>query len=291
VIHFFAFCVAALPLRMVHALGSIAGWIAYLASPRYRKRVRTHLADAGYCDGHTRRAAIAHAGKQMLEALWVWQRPAKDLLAKLDPQDFNRLKALQRPGKPTVYLSAHLGCFEILSKAYALHAHPDTRHFTALYRPPKRAAVGTLMRAGRAAPNISLAPATLGGVRSLMQALKAGQVTGLLPDQVPSSGDGVWAPFFGRWAYTMTLPARLALACDANIVFYVGERLPKGRGWRVHIVPLTEALSGEALTDASVLNRTVESLIRKMPEQYLWGYPRFKVPAGAPQPPAVPPAC
>ena len=283
--YFLVLCIAALPLRVVHALGAVVGSVSYWTSPRYRKRLRTHLAYAGHTDARTRHAAICHAGKQLMEALWVWMRPPQDLLKKIDPKDLDRLKALQRPGKPTVYLSPHLGCFEILSKAYALHSHPDTRHFTALFRPPKQASVKKLMQKGRAAPGLSLAPATLGGVRTLMRALKDGQVTGLLPDQVPSSGDGVWAPFFGHWAYTMTLPARLALACGANIVFYVGERLPKGQGWRLHILPLTEPLSGDALTDARCLNRTMESLIRKMPEQYLWGYPRFKVPAGAPQPP------
>ena len=103
---------------------------------------------------------------------------------------------------------------------------------------------------------------------------------------MPSSGEGVWAPFFGQWAYTMTLPARLARACEANLVFYVGERLPQGRGWRLHIAPVTEPLTGDALADATALNRAIETLIRKLPTQYLWGYHRYKVPAGAPQPPS-----
>lgn len=280
-----AHLIAALPLRAVHALGAAAGWLAYALSGRYRGRLRANLAQAGLNDPRLRRAAIAEAGKQALEAVWIWLRPPQDLQRLVPAADFARLKAHQRPGKPTVYLSPHLGCFEILSKGYALHAHPDTRPFTALFREPHDARLVPLMTEGRRLPGLELAPATMAGVRQLMRALKAGHVTGILPDQVPSQGDGVWAPFFGRAAYTMTLPARLARACDANLVFYVGERLPKGAGYRLRILQVTEPLTGDAAADAAVLNRAVESLVRQLPTQYLWGYHRYKHPAGAPLPP------
>lgn len=272
----------------MHALGSAAGWLVYLLSGRYRRRLRANLRHAGYVDARTRRAAIAQAGRQTFEALWVWLRPPQDLLRKISAADFDALKAHQRPGQATIFLTPHLGCFEILAKGYVLHSHPDTRPFTALFRPSHQAGLNALMTQGRALPGLALAPATLTGVRQLMRALKAGEVTGILPDQVPSSGEGVWAPFFGQWAYTMTLPARLALSCNARVVFFAGERLPKGRGWRVHVQPLTETLTGDALADATVLNRGIEALIRRQPAQYLWGYHRYKVPAGAPLPPTSP---
>lgn len=281
----FARLLAALPLRAVHALGTAAGWLAYALSRRYRTRLVSNLAQAGYVDLPTRRAAIAEAGKQALEAAWIWLRPADDLRALVPSADFDGLKALQRPGKPTIFLSPHLGCFEILSKGYALHAYPDTRTFTALFRPPHDTRLASLMMSGRGLPGLELAPATIAGVRQVMRALKSGHVTGILPDQVPSQGDGVWAPFFGKPAYTMTLPTRLAAACDANIVFYVGERLPHGRGYRLHILPVESPLTGDPVGDAAMLNRAIETLIRKLPTQYLWGYHRYKVPAGAPLPP------
>ena len=283
---FFARMFAALPLRWVHALGAVAGWLAYSLSGRYRSRLRANLAQAGFFDDAIRRAAIAEAGKQALEAAWIWLRAPADVRALVPAEDFDRLKAYQRPGKPTIFLTPHLGCFEILSKGYALHAHADTRMFTALYREPHDTRLAPLMMVGRALPGLSLAPATLAGVRQLMRALKSGHVTGILPDQVPSQGDGVWAPFFGKPAYTMTLCARLALACDANVVFFAGERLPQGRGYRVRMMPLSEPLTGDAAQDAAALNRGIEALIRTFPAQYLWGYHRYKVPAGAPLPPS-----
>lgn len=287
---FLARLIAALPLRVVQALGALAGWLAYLLSGRYRTRLRANLEQAGYRDAATRRAAIAEAGRQALEATWIWLRPPEDLRGLVPGEDFDRLKAQQRAGKPTVFLTPHLGCFEMLSKGYALHTHADTRTMIALYREPHDARLAPLMVAGRSLPGLQLAPATMAGVRLLMRALRSGDVTGILPDQVPSKGDGVWAPFFGRLAYTMTLPARLALACDANVVFFCAERLPRGRGFRVHCAPLEQPLTGDAVVDAAAINRGIEALIRIFPEQYLWGYHRYKVPAGADAPPDAAPS-
>ena len=124
----------------------------------------------------------------------------------------------------------------------------------------------------------------------LMRAMKDRQVVGILPDQVPSRGEGAWAPFFGRWAYTMTLPARLARQFDAIVLFVYGERLAAGRGYCIHLKRLAEPLTGDAAHDAAVMNRGLETLIRERPAQYLWGYNRYKVPAGAEPPPTESPA-
>jgi KDO2-lipid IV(A) lauroyltransferase len=274
--------IARMPLAAVHAVGAAAGWLAYALSPTYRHRLRTNLALAGLDDAATRRAAIAEAGKQALESAWVWMRPSCDLLAKVDPADLERMKAAQIEGRPVVFLTPHLGCFEIISKTYALHADPRTRTMTVLYRVPRKSALRPLMEGGRAVDGLVLAPADMRGVRLLMRAMKSAQAAGILPDQVPSQGEGVWAPFFGRPAYTMTLPARLAVASGANVVFVYGERLPRGRGYRIHVAPLAEPLTGEAAHDATVLNRALEQLIRACPAQYLWGYNRYKAPAGVP---------
>lgn len=278
--------IARMPLAAVHALGAVAGWIAYALAPKYRARLRANLAQAGLDTAATRRAAIAEAGKQALESAWIWMRPPRDLLGKVDPADVECLKTAQAEGRPVIFLTPHLGCFEIVSKAYALHASARTRSLTVLYRVPHKAALRPLMEAGRQVDGLVLAPADVRGVRLLLRAMKSGQAAGILPDQVPSQGEGVWAPFFGRPAYTMTLPARLAVAHGARVVFVYGERLPRGRGYRIHVAPLAEPLIGEATRDATTLNGALEALIRACPAQYLWGYNRYKVPAGA-QPPGA----
>jgi KDO2-lipid IV(A) lauroyltransferase len=105
----------------------------------------------------------------------------------------------------------------------------------------------------------------------------------VLPDNVPSDGDGVWAPYFGRPAYTMTLPQRLARLTGAAVLMACGERLPAGGGWRVWF----EALAGDSTPEG--VNTAMETMIRRLPDQYFWGYNRYKVPPGAARPEESPP--
>ena len=120
----------------------------------------------------------------------------------------------------------------------------------------------------------------------MIKAMRQRQVVGILPDQVPLHGEGVWAPFFGREAYTMTLPARLALQFDAIVLFFYSERLARGAGYRIHLQPLQRKFTGDARTDAAIINTELEALIRTCPHQYLWAYNRYKVPQGVEPPPA-----
>jgi KDO2-lipid IV(A) lauroyltransferase len=154
---------------------------------------------------------------------------------------------------------------------------------TVLYRPPKLKWLEPLMRAGRSRGYGKLAPTTLGGVRQLLRALRAGEAVGLLPDQVPGNGEGLWAEFFGRQAYTMTLVGKLQRATGCAVILAFARRLPGGRGFRLELRAVPDDLSGTA--GARRLNAALEALIRGCPEQYLWSYNRFKVPAGAEPPP------
>jgi len=122
----------------------------------------------------------------------------------------------------------------------------------------------------------------------LMRALKSRQVVGILPDQVPAAGDGVWAPFFGKPAFTMVLPSRLALAGDAIVLVLGAERRPGGAGFDIHVERLAAPLTGDALHDAAQINRAIEAMVLRFPGQYLWGYNRYKKPANAPEPPVSP---
>ncbi|MEI6737720.1 MAG: lysophospholipid acyltransferase family protein, partial [Pseudomonadota bacterium] len=159
---------------------------------------------------------------------------------------------------------------------------------TALYRPPKQQWLEPIMDAGRARGGATTAPANATGVRALLKTLKVGGNIMILPDQVPAAengGEGVWAVFLDRPAYTMTLLPRLAESSNAVVLFFFAERLAKGEGYRVHIVPMTEAYSSDKPAAAIQTNTMVEKLIDMAPAQYLWGYNRYKQPAGAPPAP------
>jgi KDO2-lipid IV(A) lauroyltransferase len=277
--------VAMLPLPLLHAIGTLLGWAVYLASPSYRRHLRENLALAGYRQAAVRHAAIASAGKAVMELPAIWFRPRARVLRWVRRIEGEALvDAAHAQGKGIVFLTPHQGCFEITAQVAA-----DRLPITVLYRPPRQTFLEPLVAQGRAQPNVYLAPAKLGGVRALIAALKRGEAVGILPDQVPSAGEGEWADFFGRPAYTMTLAMRLAARANTVTLLAFGERLARGAGFAVHVRPLPEARAGES--PARWLNRALEGQIRRNPGQYLWGYNRYKKPPGAPPVPRAADAC
>jgi KDO2-lipid IV(A) lauroyltransferase len=274
-------------LGVVHALGTLMGWLAYLASSTYRRRFNANAARAGL-SAEDRRAAIAHAGRMVAETPRLWLRPATAALAPpVQWVDAARIDAALDGGRGLVLLTPHLGAFEVVAQAYA-ERFGARSPLTALYRPAKDAWLQELEASARARPGLLTAPASLAGVRQMIRALRQGQTVGLLPDQVPPEGMGTWAPFFGHPAYTMTLAARLALQTGAPTLLMVGERLPRAQGWRIHAIEMPEpwpdvaAVGGDEAAHmaacAAVTNRAMEHLIRRFPHQYLWGYHRYKGP-------------
>ena len=271
---------ARLPLGLLHFLGAAAGWATYLTSHRYAERMRRNFLSSGVCASaecaRVLRQAVAEAGKSVVELLVVWLRPEQKVLRLMKGcHGWEHVEAAHRRGKGLIFLTPHMGCFEITSLYYAAR-HP----ITVLYRPPRLSWLQPLMEAGRRRGQVTLAPTDVGGVRALFKALRRGEAIGILPDQVPGQGEGVWVDFLGRPAYTMTLAPRLARSTGAAIVFAFAERLPYGAGYELWLEPLAEDLPEDLAAAAEVINRAVEDLIHKKPAQYLWSYNRYKVPPG-----------
>jgi KDO2-lipid IV(A) lauroyltransferase len=270
---------AALPLPLLHNLGALAGWLAWLLSATYRRNFSTHIAQAGLMTAKT--AAIAEAGKALLELPKIWLRPQDEVVARVvRVSGWELVEEAWEARRGILFLTPHLGCFEITAQYYAAR-----RPMTVLYRRPKQDWLAPLIEQGRGA-NLKLAPADLSGVRRLLKALKNGEAVGMLPDQVPGNGEGAWLPFWGRPAYSMTLAARLAQSIPggATVLLAYGERLHYGAGFHLKLFALSAPLTGDLMQRAAQLNGELEALIRQCPEQYLWGYNRYKVPAGAAAP-------
>jgi KDO2-lipid IV(A) lauroyltransferase len=241
--------------------------------------VRENLEAAGYEDARLRRAAIASAGQMLAELPALWFRPHAEVAALVKSvEGAEAALAARQGGKALLFLTPHMGSFEVASQ-YAGREMP----ITVLYRRPKLAWLDPLMREGRARANVRLAPADLTGVREMFGALKRGEAVGFLPDQVPGLGEGEWSEFFGRPAYTMTLAAKLAERDNVACYLAFARRLPRGGGYSIVLRPLSAARPGESATRR--INRALEDLVRECPEQYLWGYNRYKTPQGAPPPP------
>lgn len=274
--------ISRLPLVLIHSIGGALGWLAYALSPSYRRRVREHAWRAGIT-GAQRRASVAQTGRMVAEVPWLWFRPGNRALAPLVQWDGEALidRALSR-GCGLLLYTPHMGNFEMAARAYA-ERFGVRQPITVLYRPARKPWLARLQTTAREHAGMKAAPATLAGVRQLIRALRKGETVGLLPDQVPPSGQGVWAPFFGAPAYTMTLAARLAQQTGATVLFLWCERRARGAGFVYHLRELREAMpdgadDADGLAGAAVINRAVEVLIRECPSQYLWGYNRYKQP-------------
>lgn len=272
---------ARLPLSWLHNAGAALGWLVYRLSPSYAARLRENLFASGVCANDAERhavlrASVAEAGKSVTELIAVWfGEEEKVQRLVVECHGWESAEAARRRGNGVIFLTPHLGCFEI-SAVFAAPRMP----LTVLYRPPRLSWLEPLMVAGRSRWRMGVAPANLKGVRMLYRALARGEGVGLLPDQAPGVGEGVWADFFGRPAYTMTLVRRLQQQSEAAVMLVFAERLPDGRGFRLWFEELKAAV-----LDEGAINRAVEALVRRRPEQYLWSYNRYKVPAGAEPPP------
>ena len=216
----------------------------------------------------------------LVETPAMWLRPQEQVAALVKETEGLDLALAERDrGRALLFLTPHMGCFEIAAQYAAQHLP-----ITVLYRAPKVAWLDPLMREGRGRGRIRLVPADFTGVRELFAALKRREAAGFLPDQVPGAGEGEWQPFFGKLAYTATLAPKLALREDIACFLAYAKRLPRGAGYTITIRPYPKGLANE--TPARLLNRALEDLVRECPEQYLWGYNRYKTPAGAKPKPA-----
>jgi KDO2-lipid IV(A) lauroyltransferase len=275
-------------------VGALAGRLVFALSPRYRLRTLENLRTAAIApDGASlarlARENAAEIGKGAAELAWALFRPVEQIAGLVRELDgWEAVQRLRAGNRPIIFVTPHLGGYDIAGR-YLWSRVP----ILAMYRPHKLGWLDELIREGRnrgAAPDGSnVAPATMAGVRMLLRHLRKGGCTVILPDQVPGEGEGEWVDFFGRPAYTMTLTGRLQEASGAAIVFCFAERLPAGAGFRLRLRAREAPLPGEGKAAARAVNEGVETLIRMAPAQYLWGYNRYKRPAGAPPSPGSPP--
>ncbi|MDB5890333.1 MAG: lipid biosynthesis acyltransferase [Polaromonas sp.] len=270
------------PLAALQWLGGLLGWMVWAASPRYRQQFRANVAQAGL-PFPVARPAIGEAGRFVAELPKLWLRPrGQSCLGDVTLDGQEHAKAAFAPGRGVIFFSAHGGCFEIEPQALAELYGP----ITAIYRPARKPWLARLQAIARDRPGLHVVPAGMGGIRLMLKALKAGQAVALLTDQVPPEGQGVWAPYFGKPAYTMTLAARLALQSGAVMLPVTCERLKRGRGYALKIWPALTGLEAAGKSDmlhaVTVINQAIEAIVRSQPHQYLWGYARYKTPRKEP---------
>ena len=267
------------PLSALHALGGALGRLVWALSPGYRQRFRANVLQAGL-PFEAAKPAIAEAGRFVAELPKLWLRPFDqscldnvEMQVEMQGQEIARDAFAQ--GRGVIFFGPHCGSFELGPQALAEVYGP----ITAIYRPARQPWLAAIELATRQRPLFKVLPASLSAIKAMHKALKANQAVALLTDQVPPEGLGLWAPFFGKPAYTMTLAARLALQTGAVLLPVSCERLPKGRGYIVKIRPAVNLPTNpDLLSTVTHINQAIEAIVLSQPGQYLWGYGRYKTP-------------
>lgn len=228
------------------------------------------------------RRSLAATAITACETAFIWTRSFEEVrpLIRTISGEACLQEALQRE-RGVIILAPHLGNWEMVPYYLA-----GLRKFTAMYAPAKIPQLNDIMVTGRTRAGYFLAPANAAGVKMLLKSLKAGEIIGILPDQVPEDESGGFAPFFGRQAMTMTLIATLARRTGAQVVCAYAKRLEHSTGFELCFRPVTGNVAAEDIAEAlTALNRSIENCVRDCPEQYQWEYKRFrKQPPGLPKP-------
>jgi len=274
---------ACLPLRFTHLLGGLLGWALFIFSRDLCNSSDTNLRLCLSQQSTAARVALTRQsliemGKTITEMgpLWFWRRQrVLEKIKKISGKE--HLDNAIAQGKGVLLALPHLGAWEMVG-LYCSANHP----MTSLYRPPRMAALDSTVRHARERFGATLVPTTTQGVRALYRALGNGELVAILPDQDPRDSGGLFVPFFGIPAYTMTLLARLAKKSSAPVIYSFAERLPRGEGFHLHFIPATwDATQNDIEQSTRQVNNGVEQCIMQCPEQYQWSYKRFRTrPAG-----------
>ncbi len=267
-----------LPLPVNHAVGACIGLLVYLFPSDFKRVTRINIATCfpdkpRLWQQQLVRRNLIETGKGLTEAGYIWwSKPER--ITQLVKQTTGKelLDSAMAEQKGALYVVPHLGCWEMCGM-YVATLYP----MSSLYRPSGIESLDEVIRQARQSTGATLVPTDTRGVKLLLKALNEGQCVGILPDQVPQAGTGVFAPLFGVPAYTMVLLTRLAAKHKTPVIFSYAERLPHGQGYHIHFIKAAEGIHDkDQVIAATATNQGVETLIRECPEQYSWSYKRFK---------------
>ena len=270
---FLAFC-SLLPLRANHSFGAFLGQLLFIfnSDAKNASKQNLEICFPNLSPGELRKLlkkVLVETGKSLTESGLIWNQSFKEntkLIRNIHGENY-----LESP-KKTILLVPHIGCWEITGRVIA-----EKRKITFMYRPLRSSKQNEYLFARRNQGNLTMASADKSGILKIQRALNNGELIGMLPDQDPGKDGGIMAPFFNKEVNTMTLLARLAKKHNAQVLMFWANRLEKGRGYDLNIEPVDLTGNGEDIESyTQVMNKSIESLIRKTPEQYLWSYRRFK---------------
>jgi len=263
-----------LPLKINHIFGSLIGKLLYIVDSEAKKisaqNIKICFPELSIADQKSLvKNALIHTGRNLTESGLIWNQSFSKNSNYVT--DFNGENYLDN-SKKTILLVPHIGCWELTGRVLA-----NSRKVTFMYKPLRSPKQNDYLFKRRNIGNLTMASADKSGILKIQRALKNSELVGMLPDQDPGGEGGIMAPFFNTKANTMTLLAKIAKKNDVQVLIFWAKRLPRGEGYELNLEPVDLNINGDTLEgQVASMNQCVEALIRKMPEQYMWSYKRFK---------------
>ena len=273
ILKLFKILFSCIPLLLTQVIGVLIGYIFHMTNKESRFLLIENLTRSNiYKNPVSLNKAInkniRETGKTIMESLAIWSSQQSRVLSWVkEVQGLDEIHKAHIRKKGIIFISPHLGCYEIASIYYG-SKYP----LTILYRPPRKKWLEKLIKDGRKKGFQTLAPTNNIGIKLILKSLNNNEAVGILPDQVANKGEGEWAEFFGRPAFTMVLVSRLAKKTGATVIMTFGERLDIGKGFKIHF----KAIPSRNISSPRKLNKALEEIIKKAPEQYLWNYDKYK---------------
>jgi KDO2-lipid IV(A) lauroyltransferase len=263
-----------LPLKINHIFGALIGKLLYIINSETKKvstqNVEICFPELSLKDQNSLvKNSLIHTGKNLTESGLIWNQSFSKNATYVC--NFNGEHYLDN-SKKTILLVPHIGCWELTGRVLA-----SKRKVTFMYKPLRSQKQNDYLFKRRNKGNLTMASADKSGILKIQRALKNNELIGMLPDQDPGEEGGIMSPFFNKQANTMTLLAKIANKNDLQVLMFWAKRLSKGKGYELNLEPVSLNENGGTLEEQVVsMNRSIEDLIRKIPEQYMWSYKRFK---------------
>jgi KDO2-lipid IV(A) lauroyltransferase len=263
-----------LPHRLLYLLGRWLGLFIHLFPTAFKRIARRNIELAlPELDEPRRRAILrehfAGLGCALFETAISWWSSNERIRRITDMRGLENLAAAQATGRGVLLLSAHFNSIEIGCRALAARLPLNI-----MYRPTKNLLIGEFVHSRRAMQTRRAIPRD--DARTLIRALKDGEVVWYAPDQSFRKKGAEMVRLFGIPAATNTATSRIAGMTKALVLPYFLERLPGGGYQGVIHPPLENFPTDDAVADSERFNRLVEAEVRRMPDQYLWIHRRFK---------------
>lgn len=270
-----------LPKERAEAAGRAAGGLYGRLDRKRRELAARNLARAFPEKSAGEIAALvrdvfAHFGGMAADLVVTLDEPVEETLARVDVANIEVARAARATGRPLIFLTPHLGNWELAAFAAAANGLA----MAVVARPLDNTLLEERLRAFRERTGNRVVPKA-DAARPILKTLRRAGMVGILVDQHAHPPDAVVAPFFGRPASTTTVVARMADRTEALVLPAHALRVAPRRYRLAFEDPLdVRALAPEerevgALT--SRINRLVEEMVRRDPSQWLWLHNRWRL--------------